>query len=111
MKTCPFCAEEIQDTAIVCKHCRRDLTPDAKPKARRWRVILVVVGGLVAAFVLALFFAPDSPEMTAFKARRTAWHQKCDQYINIPNNQLDADGRVCLQEFQALQAYAKQQGW
>jgi hypothetical protein len=29
MKTCPFCAEDVQDAAIVCKHCNRDLPSTA----------------------------------------------------------------------------------
>lgn len=31
LKRCPFCAEEIQAAAIVCKHCGRDLVAKPKP--------------------------------------------------------------------------------
>ena len=29
-RTCPYCAEPIQDRAVVCKHCHRDLAPFVK---------------------------------------------------------------------------------
>lgn len=29
MRKCPFCAEDVQDAAIVCKHCKRDLPSTA----------------------------------------------------------------------------------
>lgn len=98
-KTCPFCAEKIQNAAKVCRHCGREVPASASPGLLKRPIgcggaLLLLVG---VGFCVSLIDAPSRPTPPA-----PATTQPADESITLAKFRQLQDGMSYAQAVEIL---------